>query len=261
MKLIPKNPIELQKMRAAGRLAAETLDYITPFVKPGENTLKLNDLCHAFIEKHGAIPAPLGYKGYPKATCISVNEVVCHGIPRTDEILKEGDVLNIDVTVILDGFHGDTSRMYAVGKISPEAQSLIDTTHAAMMAGIQTVKSGSFLYDIGTAIQKVVEPKGYGIVRDYCGHGLGRTFHDDPMVLHYANMEFPQVRLRKGVTFTVEPMINLGTWRTELQPDGWTVLTVDRQLSAQFEHTLAVTDDGVEILTASPAEYEKPPYV
>lgn len=261
MKLTPKNPIELNHMRAAGKLAAEVLDYITPHVKAGVSTLHLNDLCHAFIEKNNAIPAPLGYRGYPKATCISVNEVVCHGIPSATEILKDGDILNIDVTVIKDGFHGDTSRMYTVGNISPEAQQLIRTTYDAMMAGINTITSGSYLYDIGNAIADVVKPHGYGIVRDYCGHGLGRLFHEDPMVLHYANREFPSVRLRNGLTFTVEPMINLGTHATELQNDGWTVLTVDRKLSAQFEHTLIVADNGPEILTLSPAGYTLPPYV
>lgn len=260
MKLVPKNPVELGKMRAAGQLAAATLDFITPHVQPGVSTLKLNDLCHEFIGKHNAIAAPLNYKGYPKATCISLNEVVCHGIPSAGEILREGDILNIDVTVILDGFHGDTSRMYVAGTASPEAMQLIRTTYEAMMAGIATIKSGSYLYEIGTAIEKVAAPKGYGIVRDYCGHGLGRVFHEDPMVLHYANHDFADTRLRKGITFTVEPMINAGTWRTELQNDGWTVLTADRKLSAQFEHTLAVTEDGVEIFTLSPAGYTLPPY-
>ncbi|MCP5404806.1 MAG: type I methionyl aminopeptidase [Pseudomonadaceae bacterium] len=260
MKLVPKNAIELNHMRAAGQLAAQVLDYITPHVQAGVSTLKLNDLCHAYIEEHNAVPAPLNYKGYPKATCISVNDVVCHGIPSADEILKDGDILNIDVTVILNGYHGDTSRMYTVGKVDDAAMQLIRTTYDSMMAGINTVKSGSYLYDIGNAIEKVVAPKGYGIVRDYCGHGLGRTFHEDPMVLHYANREFAGVRLRNGVTFTVEPMVNAGSFRTELLDDGWTVLTADRKLSAQFEHTLAVSDNGPEIMTLSPAGYTLPPY-
>lgn len=260
MKLIPKNGVELQKMRAAGRLAAEVLDLVTPLVKPGVSTLALNDFCNAHMRKHGAIPATLGYKGYPKESCISLNDVVCHGIPSAGEILKEGDILNIDVTAILDGYYGDNSRMYCVGEVSAEAKKLIDVTYDAMMAGIATVKSGSTLNQIGNAIADVAEPHGYGIVRDYCGHGLGKKFHEDPMVLHYANSEFAGIKLRKGLTFTVEPMINTGTWRTVLQDDGWTVKTADGGLSAQFEHSIAVTEDGVEILTLSPAGYTKPPY-
>jgi methionyl aminopeptidase len=260
MKLIPKNTVELQKMRAAGKLAAQTLDAITPHVRPGISTLELNDICEKFMRDGGAIPATLGYKGYPKASCISLNEVVCHGIPSAAEILQDGDILNIDITVILNGFHGDTSRMYVAGTASPEAQRLIATAHQAMMAGIATVKSGSFLYDIGTAVESVADPAGYGVVREYCGHGLGRQFHEDPMVLHYANHEFGKLRLRNGLTFTIEPMINQGTWKTQLLRDGWTVKTLDGKLSAQFEHTIAVTDDGADILTLSPAGYTLPPY-
>lgn len=261
MKLTPKNPVELDHMRAAGRLAAEVLDYITPHVQAGVSTLHLNTLIHKYVDAAGAISATVGYKGYKHASCISLNEVVCHGIPSDQIILKDGDILNIDVTVIKNSFHGDTSRMYTVGEITPAAKQLIATTYRAMMAGIDTIKSGSYLYEIGTAIEAVCKPHGYGIVRDYCGHGLGRVFHEDPMVLHYANMEFPQVRLRKGLTFTVEPMVNIGNHRTELQLDGWTVLTADRSLSAQFEHTLIVGDDGAEILTLSPMGYTLPPYL
>lgn len=257
MKLVPKSNFDLQKMRAAGRLAAEVLDMITPHVQPGISTKKLNDICHDFVLKHGAKSATLGYTGgghtpYPGAVCISLNEVVCHGIPSETEVLKDGDILNIDVTVIKDGFYGDTSRMYAAGTPSPVALKLIQTTHSAMMAGINTVKSGSFLKDIGNAIEAVCAPHGYSIVREYCGHGLGKVFHDDPQVLHYANNEYPTVRLKKGLTFTIEPMVNLGTWRTQPMPDGWTVITADRKLSAQYEHSLAVTEDGTEILTLSP---------
>ncbi|MFZ2586793.1 MAG: type I methionyl aminopeptidase [Alphaproteobacteria bacterium] len=261
MKLVPKNPIELEHMRKACRVAAMVLDFITPHVQAGVNTLKLNTLIHTEVERLGATSATVGYKGYQHASCISLNEVVCHGIPSERIVLKEGDILNIDVTVIVDGFHGDTSRMYTVGAISPAASQLITTTYHAMMAGIGAVKSGAYLYDIGNAIAATCQPHGYGIVRDYCGHGLGRVFHEDPMVLHYANREFPSVRLRKGLTFTVEPMVNIGSPHTELQNDGWTVLTADRTLSAQFEHTIAVTDDGAEILTLSPAGYTLPPYI
>lgn len=259
MKLVPKNKVELQKMAAAGELAARVLDMITPHVQPGVNTLHLNDLCHAFIEKHGATPAPLGYKGYPKATCISVNEVVCHGIPSAEMVLREGDILNIDVTVILGGFHGDTSRMYGVGEVRADAKQLVRVTYAAMMAGIQTIKSGSLLTDIGAAIQAVTDPHGYGVVREYCGHGLGRKFHEDPQVLHYKNEEFVRTRLRKDLTLTVEPMVNMGGWRTELMRDGWTVKTADRTLSAQYEHTLAVGEDGPVVLTTSPEYGEQLP--
>lgn len=260
MKLIPKNTTELQKMRAAGKLAAQVLDAVTPLVQAGISTLELNDVMEKMIRDAGAIPATVGYKGYPKASCISLNEVVCHGIPSATEILKNGDILNIDVTVILGGFHGDTSRMYTVGQVTPQAQKLIETTYHAMMAGIATVKSGSKLDDIGNAIESVCAPHGYGIVREYCGHGLGKKFHEDPMVLHYANTQFPSVRLKKGLTFTIEPMVNIGTWRTKTMEDGWRVETADGQLSAQFEHTLAVTEDGAEILTASPAGHTFPPY-
>ncbi|HEX2859712.1 MAG TPA: type I methionyl aminopeptidase [Alphaproteobacteria bacterium] len=260
MKLVPKNPVELKKMRAAGRLTAGVLDMIGDYVKPGVSTLELNDRCEEFMRRGGGIPATLGYKGYPKASCISVNDVVCHGIPSAGEILQDGDILNIDVTSIVDGFHGDSSRMYVAGKASPEAMKLISTTYNAMMAGIETVKSGSFLYEIGNAIEPLAAEQGYSVVREYCGHGLGKIFHEDPMVLHYANRDFPTNRLRTGLTFTVEPMINMGTWKTKLMDDGWTVRTLDGKLSAQFEHTIAVTEDGVEILTESLAGYTCPPY-
>ena len=260
MKMIPKNSVELQKMRAAGRLAAATLDAITPFVQVGVSTLELNDRCEAFMRQHGGVPATLGYKGYPKASCISRNAVVCHGIPNANEILQDGDILNIDVTVILQGYYGDTSRMYGVGKVSDTAAKLMRAAYDGLLAGMATVTSGSYLHEIGNAIDAVVTPQGFGIVRDYCGHGLGNVFHEDPQVLHYANDLFGKWRLKKGVTFTIEPMVNVGDWRTELQADGWTVLTADRTLSAQYEHTLAVTDDGVEVLTKSPKGYDCWPY-
>lgn len=260
-KVTPKNRIEIDKMRAAGKLAAATLDFITPYVKPGVSTLELNDLCDQFINDNGGISACLGYRGFPKSICTSVNDVVCHGIPSAKQILQDGDIINIDVTVIIDGFHGDTSRMYLVGNVSDQYKKLVDDTYEAMMLGIKTVKSGSYLSDIGRAIQTFAEARGYSVVRDYCGHGIGKVFHEEPMVLHYDPKD-PRydLRLRKGMTFTVEPMINLGVATSHVLDDEWTVLTDDGKASAQFEHTIVVTDDGCELLTASPAGLSKPPY-
>ncbi|NBX66576.1 MAG: type I methionyl aminopeptidase [Proteobacteria bacterium] len=246
-------------MRAAGRLAAETLDYITPFVKVGVTTNELDRLCHDFITKHGAIPAPLNYKGYPKSICTSINEVVCHGIPE-DRALKDGDILNIDVTVILDGWYGDTSRMYWAGNEIPiKAKRLTDVTYRSMMAGIEVVKPGATLGDIGHAIQTLAEREHCSVVRDFCGHGLGQVFHDTPSVLHYGEPNTGPV-LEAGMLFTIEPMINLGDWRTKVKPDGWTAVTKDRSLSAQFEHTIGVTETGYEIFTLSPKNLHFPPY-
>jgi len=245
-------------MRRAGRLAAETLDYITPFVKAGVTTLELNDICHRFIEDHGAVPAPLNYKGFPKATCISVNHVVCHGIP-SEKVLHDGDILNIDVTVILDGWYGDTSRMYWVGPPSVKARRLTDVTYEAMMRGIRAVRPGNTLGDIGHAIQEFAEASRFSVVRDFTGHGLGRSFHAAPTVLHYGEPGEGMV-LEEGMIFTIEPMINTGTWQVKLLADGWTAVTRDRGLSAQFEHSVGVTADGVEIFTLSPAGLTKPPY-
>jgi methionyl aminopeptidase len=261
MKLIPKNTVELKKMKASGQVAAGVLDHITPFVVPGVSTLKLNEICAEYMKAHGAKSATLGYHGFPREVCISVNDVVCHGIPSADQILKEGDILNIDVTTIVDGFYGDTSRMYWVGNVSDTAKKLTQAAYDGMWAGIKTVKSGSQLYDIGNAIDALVRPQGFDVVREYIGHGLGRVFHEDPQVFHHANMDYPGIRLRKGLTFTIEPMVNTGTWRTKLdKTDGWTVTTADGGLSAQFEHTLAVTEGGYEIFTLSPAGYTCPPY-
>lgn len=260
-KVKPKNNIELEKMRVAGRLAAEVLDYITDYVEVGVSTEKLNQLCHDFITERDAIPAPLNYRGFPKSVCTSINDVICHGIPNDNDVLKDGDIINIDVTVIVNGYHGDTSRMFFVGNVSEENKKLVQDTYDAMMAGINTIKSGSDLQDIGKAIQQFAEPKGYSVVRDYCGHGIGKTFHDEPMVLHYdAHNSNYKMKLRKGMTFTVEPMINLGTYEGDVMSDDWTVRTKDRKNSAQFEHTMAVTEDGVEIFTASPKGYTCPPY-
>ncbi len=252
-------------MRKAGQLAASILDMITDHVVPGVATEELDRLCHEMCEKAGAIPAPLGYEGaapepFPKATCTSVNHVVCHGIPN-DKKLREGDIINIDVTVILDGWHGDTSRMYLVGdKIPVKARRLVDITYDSMMAGIEAVKPGATLGDIGHAIQQVAEAQRFSVVRDFCGHGLGRVFHSPPSVMHYGKPNTGTV-LEPGMFFTIGPMINAGHYATKvLKSDGWTAVTKDRSLSAQFEHSLAVTDDGFEIFTLSPKGYTKPPY-
>jgi methionyl aminopeptidase len=252
-------PEAFHGMRKAGRLAAEVLDAMTDEVKIGVTTDRLNELCHQMIVDNGAIPAPLNYRGFPKSICTSVNHVVCHGIPN-DRPLKDGDILNIDVTVIVDGWYGDTSRMYWVGEPPVKAKRLIDVTHEAMMRGIAQVKAGATLGDIGHAIQHFAEAQHYSIVRDYCGHGIGRVFHDAPNVLHYGKKGEGLV-LKEGMFFTVEPMVNIGKAETRLNPqDGWTVTTRDRSLSAQFEHTIGITAEGVEIFTLSPKNLHKPPY-
>jgi methionyl aminopeptidase len=245
-------------MRKAGKLAAETLDFITPYVKPEVTTEELDTLCHDFILDHGAIPAPLGYKGYPKSICTSINHVVCHGIPGPRKLLK-GDIMNIDITVILDGWFGDTSRMFGVGKIPVKAARLIDITYDCLMRGISVVKSGATLGDIGHAIQVFAEAERCSVVRDFCGHGLGQAFHTAPSVLHYGTPGAGTV-LRKGMFFTIEPMINTGKFDVKILSDGWTAVTRDRSLSAQFEHSIAVTDTGYEIFTNSPLGLTKPPY-
>jgi methionyl aminopeptidase len=245
-------------MRRAGRLAAQTLDFITPHVRPGVTTAELDRLCHDFIVQHGAIPAPLNYRGFPKSICTSVNHVVCHGIPG-EKRLMESDILNIDVTVILDGWHGDTSRMFTVGKVGVKAQKLIDITYDAMMRGIAVVRPGARLGDIGHAIQSLAEAARFSVVRDFCGHGVGRVFHDAPSILHYGRPG-DGIELRPGMFFTVEPMINAGRYEVKVLEDGWTAVTRDRSLSAQFEHTVGVTDDGCEIFTTSPAGLDRPPY-
>jgi methionyl aminopeptidase len=251
-------PDEFEAMRRAGRLAAETLDFITPEVREGVTTARLDKLCHDFIVDHGAIPAPLNYRGFPKSICTSINHVVCHGIPG-ERKLVDGDILNIDVTVILDGWHGDTSRMYFVGKPSVKAQRLVEATHRAMMAGIGIVRPGARLGDIGHAIQTVAEAERFSVVKDFCGHGIGRIFHDAPSVLHFGRAGTGP-ELKEGMFFTVEPMINAGRWEVKVLDDGWTAVTRDRSLSAQFEHTVAVTAEGHEIFTSSPTGLERPPY-
>lgn len=246
-------------MRKAGRLAAETLDFIAPYVKVGLTTNELNDLCHDFIINAGAIPAPLNYKGYPKSICTSKNAVVCHGIPD-DKPLKDGDILNIDVTVILNGWYGDTSRMFWTGKPSIKAKRLCNAVYNALMEAIKQVKPGNKLNEIGFAIEKYIEDFGYSIVRNYCGHGIGKVFHAPPNVVHFYD-EGEDLILKEGMFFTVEPMINAGKHETLLSKlDGWTVTTRDLSLSAQFEHTLGVKKDGVEIFTLSPKNWHFPPY-
>ncbi len=252
-------PEDFEGMRRAGRLAAETLDFITPHVRPGVSTGELDRLCESFIRDHGAIPAPLNYRGFPKSICTSVNHVVCHGIPDDGKILREGDILNIDVTVILDGWHGDTSRMYPVGRIKRKASRLIDVTYEAMMRGIAVVRPGATVGDIGHAIQSYAEAQRYSVVRDFCGHGLGRVFHEAPSIMHFGEPGQGPV-LAEGMFFTVEPMINAGRWEVKVLSDGWTAVTKDRSLSAQFEHSLAVTADGHEIFTLSPRGLHRPPY-
>ena len=249
-----KTPAEQDQMRVAGRLAADVLDMIGPYVVPGVTTEELNARCHEYIVNvQQAVPAPLNYRGFPKSICTSVNHVVCHGIPSPDKRLKQGDIVNVDITVIKDGWHGDTSRMFAVGKIAPAAQRLIEITHEAMWIGIRQVRPGAHLGDIGAAIQGFVEPQHLSIVREYCGHGIGRIFHEDPQVLHYGERG-QGIQLQAGMTFTVEPMVNAGKRHVRLLPDGWTVITKDHSLSAQWEHTVLVTDSGYEVLTLGAAE-------
>lgn len=254
-------PADFEGMRRAGKLAAETLDMITEYVRPGVTTEELDRLCHNFITKNGAICAPLGYHGFPKSICTSINHVVCHGIPGPKKLMA-GDIVNIDVTTILDGWHGDCSRMYLVGdQIPVKARRLVDVTYDAMMAGIEAVKPGATLGDIGKAIESVALPNRFSVVRDFCGHGLGLKFHAEPQVLHYYSPAADAVILEPGMFFTIEPMINTGTWETKVLGDGWTAVTRDKGLSAQFEHSLAVTETGFEIFTLSPKGWNKPPYV
>ena len=246
-------------MRKAGRLAAEVLDFITPYVKPGAVTDEIDALCEGYIRDHGATPAPLGYRGYPKSTCISLNHVVCHGIP-SDRKLRDGDIANIDITVVLDGWYGDTSRMFAIGdRVPVKAARLIEVTYESLMRAIAVVKPGATLGDIGAAIQTYVEANRFSVVRDFCGHGLGRVFHAPPSVLHFGR-KGEGAALKPGMFFTIEPMVNAGRRDVKILSDGWTAVTKDKSLSAQFEHTVGVTEDGCEIFTLSPAGYTKPPY-
>ena len=239
---------EIEKMRQAGRLAAQLLKHLGKMVKPGISTHELDQEAEKWTQAHGAISAPLGYHGFPRSICTSVNEVICHGIPSKKQILHDGDIINIDVTPILDGYYGDTSKTFFVGTPSPEAQKLVEVTEECMYRGINVVRPGGKIGDIGVAIQEYAEGHGYSVVRNFVGHGIGRVFHTAPQVPHYGKKGTGK-KLRPGMVFTIEPMINIGTWESELLDDGWTALTKDRQLSAQFEHTVTVTRDGVEILT------------
>jgi len=246
-------------MRKAGQLAAETLDYITDFIQPGISTQEIDDLVAKFVTERGGINAPLGYRGYPKSCCTSINHVVCHGIPG-EKTLKDGDILNIDVTPILDGWYGDSSRMYTVGKSSVLAKRLIQVTYDCLMKAIDIVRPGTTLGDIGAVIQEYAEAQRFSVVRDFCGHGLGRVFHAEPNVMHYGKAGTGLV-LEEGMFFTIEPMINAGRPESKILADGWTAVTKDKKLSAQFEHSIGVTATGVDIFTTSPKGYTLPPYI
>ena len=249
---------DFEAMRKAGRLTAEALDILTALVEPGVTTSTLDNLITEFARDHKAVPAPLNYRGYPKSICTSINHVVCHGIP-SDKPMREGDIVNIDVTLIVDGWHGDSSRRYCVCEVSRRAERLIEVTHECLMRGIAMVKPGAHLGDIGHAIQSFAEAERCSVVRDFCGHGLGRVFHDHPNVLHYGRMG-EGVELKAGMFFTIEPMINLGRPHVKILADGWTAVTRDRSLSAQFEHTIGITDAGCEIFTASPKGRFRPTF-
>ena len=247
-----------EKIEIAGKLAARTLDEVTSLVKPGITTGELDKFCYEFIRDNGGYSAPLFYRGFPKSCCTSTNHVICHGIPA-EKYLKDGDIINIDVTAIVDGWHGDTSRMFYVGEVSVKSKNLVSTTYESMMKGISIVKNGIHLGDIGSAIQSHAEQKGFSVVRDFCGHGIGKTFHEEPNILHYGK-KGEGSKLETGMIFTIEPMINEGSYYIKMLNDGWTAVTKDKSLSAQFEHTIGVTDDGFEIFTKSKKNYNMPPY-
>lgn len=248
-----KTAEEIEKMRIAGRLASEVLQMIGPYVQTGITTLELDSICHDYIvNEQKAVPAPLNYRGYPKSICTSVNHVVCHGIPG-DKKLKKGDIINMDVTVIKDGYHGDTSKMFFIGEPSVRAKRLVELTYECMCIGIRMVRPGCYLGDIGHVIQRHAEASNFSVVREYCGHGIGQEFHEEPQILHYGETG-TGMQLQPGMTFTIEPMINAGKRQVKLLNDNWTVVTRDRQLSAQWEHTILVTDNGYEVLTLRPEE-------
>ena len=250
---------KFKKMRVAGKLAAQCLDMITDHIKPGITTDKIDKLCYDYIKDNGGYSAPLNYRGFEKSLCTSLNHVICHGIPSERE-LEDNDILNIDVTAIVDGYYGDTSRMFSVGEISVKAKNLIDVTYESLMNAIQILKPGIKLGDIGYEIQSLVEPRGFSVVRDFCGHGISNTFHEPPNVLHYGKKNTGP-ELQPGMTFTIEPMINSGKYDAKILNDGWTAVTKDKSLSAQFEHTLGITENGYEIFTESVKGYSKPPYL
>jgi len=252
-------PGAFEGMRRAGRLAAEILDALGPIVQPGVSTAEIDDVVRRMTLEGGAVPATLGYRGYAHSCCVSINHVVCHGIPSDQRTLREGDIVNIDVTPLLDGWHGDSSRMYLVGDVALKARRLVEVTHECLMLGIEQARPGNRLGDIGAAIQKHAEGHRYGVVREFCGHGVGRLFHDAPEVIHAARAGTGP-ELRPGMFFTIEPMINLGKPPVKLLDDGWTAVTRDRSLSAQFEHSIGITEDGCEIFTLSPKGLHKPPY-
>ncbi|MBC8308026.1 MAG: type I methionyl aminopeptidase [Pelagibacterales bacterium] len=249
---------KFEKMSVAGKLAAQTLDMITEYIKPGISTNKIDQLCYEFIKDNKGYSAPLFYRGFKKSLCTSLNHVVCHGIP-SDRILDDGDMLNVDVTAIVDDYHGDTSRMFCLGKTSVKANNLISATYEAMMKGINILKPGIKLGDIGHEIQSYVESKGFSVVKDFCGHGISNVFHEYPNILHYGKKD-TGIKLESGMTFTIEPMINDGKYDVKILNDGWTAVTKDKSLSAQFEHTIGVTENGYEIFTKSDKNYSKPPY-
>ena len=249
---------KFEKMKIAGNLASKTLDMLTGEIKAGVSTNKIDKLGYEYIRDNGGYSAPLFYRGFPKSLCTSLNHVICHGIP-SDRILDEGDILNVDVTAIVDGFYGDTSRMYSIGKISVKAQNLIDATYESLMKSIKILKPGLKLGDIGHEIQNYVETRGFSVVRDFCGHGIGDNFHEPPNILHYGKKN-TGAELKPGMTFTIEPMINSGKYDVKILDDGWTAVSKDKSLSAQFEHTVGIKDNGYEIFTESVNGYVKPPY-
>ncbi len=249
---------KFEKMRIAGKLASQTLDMLTDFIKPGISTEKIDNLSYEFIKDNGGYSAPLYYRGFKKSLCTSLNHVVCHGIP-SDRILNDGDAVNVDITAIVNDYYGDTSRMFTIGEVSIKAKNLIDSTYESMMNGIKILKPGVKLGDIGFEIQSYVEKKGFSVVRDFCGHGISNTFHEPPNILHYGKKN-TGMELRPGMTFTIEPMINVGKFDVKILNDGWTAVTKDKSLSAQFEHTIGITEDSYEIFTESVKGYKKPPY-
>jgi len=249
---------KFEKLKTSGKLAAKTLDEITAYVIPGVSTNKLDKICYEFIRDNGGYSAPLFYRGFPKSCCTSINHVICHGIP-SDKYLNDGDIVNIDVTAIVNEWHGDTSRMFNVGNVSVKKKNLVSVTYESMMKGMSVVKNGAHLGDIGHAIQSHAEVNGFSVVRDFCGHGTGKIFHEEPNILHYGKKGLG-TKLQTGMVFTIEPMINEGKYDAKMLKDGWTAVTRDKSLSAQFEHTIGVTKDGFEIFTKSEKKYEQPPY-